>query len=86
MSKHAKRQYTIRNIPEQLDRTLRRKAKQSSKSFNQIALEALAAGAGETIRPKRDFSEIMGSLSEEEARYLEEEINFQHQIDPDLWK
>jgi plasmid stability protein len=85
MNKNA-RQYTIRNIPDQVDRALKRRAKEAGKSFNQVALEALASGAGESLRPKRDFSEVIGSLSEKEAMGIEEEIRLQHQIDPRLWK
>ena len=80
------RQYTIRNIPEGVDRALRRRAREADKSFNQVALEALVAGAGENLKPKRDFSEVIGSLSAQEAERLEGEIRLQHQIDPDLWK
>lgn len=81
-----KRQYTIRNIPETVDRTLKRRAKAGGKSFNQVALEALTLGTGETLKPKRDFSEIIGSLSSNEAKIIEEEIELQRQIDPRLWK
>jgi hypothetical protein len=86
MRKNALKQYTIRNIPENIDRHLRRKAKESGKSFNQIALEALTIGAGQSLRPKRDFSQVIGSISSKEAGNLEDEIKRQHQIDPDLWK
>lgn len=81
-----KKQYTIRNIPGQLDRVLRKRAKESSKSFNQVALEALVTGAGGNLRPKRDFSQVIGSISKAEAEQIEEEIRLQHQIDPGLWR
>jgi hypothetical protein len=84
MNKHT-RQYTIRNIPERVDRVLKKKAKESGKSFNQVALEALASGAGESMKPKRDFSEVIGSLSEKEASRIEAEIRLQRQIDSGLW-
>jgi hypothetical protein len=84
MHKHTK-QYTIRNIPERVDRVLKKKAKESGKSFNQVALEALASGAGESMKPKRDFSEVIGSLSEKEASRIEAEIRLQRQIDSGLW-
>lgn len=84
MKKNLK-QYTIRNIPERVDRVLKRRAREAGKSFNQVALEALAIGAGENLGPKRDFSEVIGSLSNEEAESIEEEIRRQHQIDANLW-
>lgn len=80
------KQYTIRNIPADVDRVLRRRAKELGKSFNQVALEALAAGAAVSLRPKRDFSEVKGSLSRKQAEELEEEIRLQRQVDPDLWR
>jgi plasmid stability protein len=80
------RQYTIRNIPDRVDRVLRRRAREAGKSFNQVALEALVSGAGEKIKIERDLNEVIGSLSEKEASQLEDEIRLQHQIDPELWK
>jgi len=86
MKKNTSKQYTIRNIPENVDQRLRRRVKESGKSFNQVALEALTLGTGQSLKPLRDFTEIIGSLSPKEAENLEEEIRLQHQIDPDLWK
>jgi hypothetical protein len=80
------RQYTIRNVPPEVDRVLRRRAKDSAKSFNQVALEALAAGAGQSLTPKRDLREIVGSLTKKEAARFDEEIRLQRQIDPELWR
>lgn len=85
MSKNS-RQYTIRNIPDRVDRELRKRARTSGKSFNQVVLEALSSGAGESLRPKRDFSGVIGSLSVEEAGRIEDEIRLQRQVDPELWK
>jgi plasmid stability protein len=84
--KKAAKQYTIRNIPDRVDRVLRQRARELGKSFNQVALEALVSGAGEALRPKRDFSEIVGSLSEKEATKIDEEIRLQRQIDEKMWK
>lgn len=80
------RQYTIRNVPEEVDVVLRRRAKQLGKSFNQVVLEALAAGAGLDLKPKRDLSDVVGSMSPAEARRMEEEVRLQRQIDPELWR
>jgi plasmid stability protein len=80
------RQYTVRNIPEQVDRALRRRVRETGRSFNQIAVEALAAGAGEPARPRRDLSGIAGSVTAREADEIEDEVRRQRQIDPELWK
>jgi len=78
-------QYTIRNVPASVDRALRRRAKELGLSVNRVALEALAAGAGEPIR-KRDLSGIAGSMTARDARRIEQEIRRQRRVDPDLWK
>jgi plasmid stability protein len=80
------RQYTLRNIPDQVDRELRRRAKHSGKSFNQIAVEALACGAGAGTLAKRDLSFLVGSLSAAEAARLEKEFSAQRRVDPELWR
>ena len=80
------RQYTIRNIPSDVDRVLRTRAKTLSKSFNQVALEALIAGAGQGERPRRDLREIVGSMTEAEARRIDAEVERQRAIDPKMWK
>lgn len=79
-------QYTIRNVPPEVDRVLRRRAKEAAKSFNQVALEALVAGTGQSLVPKRDLREVVGSLTKKEAEHLDGEIRRQRQIDPELWR
>jgi hypothetical protein len=46
-------QYTLRNVPAFLDRVLRRRAKESGASLNEVVLEALARGAGLSDEPVR---------------------------------
>jgi hypothetical protein len=84
--KKSNKQYTIRNIPLDLDRNLRSQAKATGKSFNQVALEALIRGSGESIKPQRNFSEVIGSMSAKEASQIESAIRMQRQVDMELWK
>jgi hypothetical protein len=49
-------QYTIRSIPPKLDSALRHHAKKSSKSLNEVVLEALAIGAG--VTSDSNFSDL----------------------------
>jgi hypothetical protein len=79
-------QYTIRGVPRNVDQALRRRARETAKSFNQVALEALASGAGEPLRPTRDLSGVVGSLTAQEASALDGEIRRQRRVDPDLWR
>ena len=82
--KHA-RQYTIRDVPADVDAALRRRAKELGKSFNRVAVEALAAGAGKRL-VKRDLSFIAGSISAREADAIDAEVRRQRNIDPTLWR
>jgi hypothetical protein len=41
-------QYTIRSVPPKVDQALRKHARKTGKSLNEVALEALAKGTGVT--------------------------------------
>lgn len=62
-------QYTIRNVPDRLDAALRRAAREKGKSLNDVAVEALARGAGvvEQRCRQRDLTDIAGSWREDPA-------------------
>jgi hypothetical protein len=79
-------QYTLRNIPSTLDAALRRRAQEQRKSLNEVAIEALARGAGisgERTR-KRDLSDIVGTWQHDPA--FDEAIAAQDTVDEDLWR
>lgn len=84
MSKNV-RQYTVRNVPDQVDSVLRKRAREQGKSFNQVVLDALAQ-ATEARLVFRDLSDVAGTLSPDEAAEIDEEIRRQRQIDPGLWQ
>jgi plasmid stability protein len=79
-------QYTLRNIPQKLDKALRQRARLERKSLNQILIDLLrqAVGIGAEPVKKRDLSEIAGSWVEDPEfdRAMEE---FER-IHPDEWK
>ena len=56
-------QYTIRKVHGVLDAALRRTARGRGKSLNQVAIEALARGAGVTGQRdrKRNLDDIAGT-------------------------
>jgi hypothetical protein len=62
-------QYTIRNVPDLLDEVLRRSAREQGKSLNEVAIEALARGAGLSERRlrQRDLSDIAGTWRKDSA-------------------
>ena len=79
-------QYTIRNIPGHLDAALRRKAREQGKSLNEVAVEALAqgAGVGEERCRQRDLSDIARTWRKDRA--FDDAIATQDTIDPELWR
>ena len=78
-------QYTIRNIPEYLDSTLRDVARREGKSLNEVAVAALVRGAGLSEREhvKRDLSDIAGTWQEDPA--FDSAIADQQTIDAAIW-
>jgi plasmid stability protein len=79
-------QYTIRNVPNSLDAALRRRAQEQRKSLNEVAIEALARGAGISgdRSRKRDLSDIVGTWQNDPA--FDEAIAAQDTVDEDLWR
>jgi len=79
-------QYTVRGIPEALDRVLRRRARSEGKSLNEAAVEALAEGLGfgkEGV-VVRDLSDIVGTWKREAS--VETALAAQDRVDKALWK
>jgi len=78
-------QYTIRGVPPAVDAALRKHARVTGRSLNQVAIEALAKGVGVNLRRKRrNVDGIAGTWIEDKA--FDEAIAAQDQIDWDSWK
>jgi len=79
-------QYTIRNVPKVVDRALRRRADRLAKSLNEVAVEALARGAGveREAAEHHDVDFLFGSWVEDRA--VDEALADQRRIDLELWK
>ncbi len=76
-------QYTIRGVPREVDRMLRRKAAQRKQSLNQVILdELIAATAGH--KQRADFSDLVGRWTPDPA--FDEVLASERQIDWDKWK
>jgi len=79
-------QYTIRNVPDILDEALRRSAREQGKSLNEVAIEALARGAGVTGERsrQRDLNDIAGTWRKDPA--FDSARDAQDTIDEEMWK
>jgi len=78
-------QYTVRNVPKNLDEELRRRARDEGKSLNEVALEAMMRGVGQTAEEMRfrDLSDLAGTWKDDPE--FEAAIADQDTIDPELW-
>jgi len=73
MSKIAGMQYTIRQVPKQIDKAARARAKAQGKSLNETLLEAIKTGLGvsDDSTKKRDLS-FMGKMDDETLQAIQQ--------------
>jgi len=84
MKKQAKSiQYSIRDVPREVDRILREKAARSRRSLNQVILHELTEV---TLGGKKraDFSDVVGQWTPDPG--FDEILASQRQIDWEKWK
>jgi hypothetical protein len=86
MRARQKRQYTIRNIPTEVDRALRRRAECERRSLNEVAVDALRRGAGLAAQPSvhHDLDHLIGTWVEDPA--FDAAIAAQDVVDERLWR
>lgn len=79
-------QYTLRNVPAFVDRILRRLARDRGASLNEVAIEALARGAGATEErvARRSLRDLAGAWVEDPA--FDDAIREQDVVDERLWQ
>ena len=78
-------QYTIRNIPPEVDRVIRKRADQSGQSFNQTVVDLLTLQTfGSTSTPADDnFDWFFGSMTLDEE--FDKAIDLMSRPDKDFW-
>ncbi len=83
--------YTVRGIPDALDKKIRQRAREEGKSLNEMTLDVLAEGLefGETTAenvPRRDLSDIVWSWKKKAS--FEAALAAQDAVDKDKdsWK
>lgn len=81
---------TVRNLPPELARLIRQKAKREKVSLNRAVIDLLekATGLGKPRAEEvhTDLDRFFGCLSKEEAEELDQAIWEQRQIEPEMWK
>lgn len=79
-------QYTIRNVPDDLDKALRERARREGRSLNEVALEALRRDVGLlSEQPKRrDLSSFSGTWIDDPD--VEKALADQRAIDEQMWE
>jgi hypothetical protein len=82
---------TLRNLPPELARIIRRKASEQGVSINKAVISLLAESVGINRKKKEpplfhDLDVLAGSWTTEEASAFERALARQRAIDPDLWK
>ena len=76
--------YTLRNVPESLDRVLRERARSQSKSLNEFILEVLQRAARvDELRVQRDLSDIIGTWQDDPE--IDRALADQRQVDTRAW-
>lgn len=81
-----KKQYTIRAVPPDIDRALRRRARQEAKSLNAVAIEALARGLELEAQPVQhtDLDDLIGTWQEDPA--FDRAVADFERVDEDAWR
>ncbi|GDY20168.1 hypothetical protein LBMAG56_15130 [Verrucomicrobiota bacterium] len=79
-------QYTIRAVPEPVDHELRQRSRQSHRSLNEEAIDALARGLGlgEGKVVHHDLDAVAGTWGNDPA--FDAAIAAQDCVDPKLWR
>lgn len=83
------KQYTIRNIPEPVDRYLRKRAKLSNKSLNQVVIEELSTHVGigqKNIIESLDWFIGSGGIGDDVVQALEEDDKAQKELTRKQWQ
>lgn len=81
---------TLRNLPPELARVIRRKAQEKGTSLTRVVIglleESTGIRRGKAAVAHRDLDELAGSWSKEEASAFDKALARQRAIDPDLWR
>lgn len=83
---------TIRGIPLEIEKMIRREADKKDVSINKALITFLEKATGKKAAGKRkrnlyhDLDHLSGVWTREEARIFETTLSYQRKIEEDLWK
>lgn len=76
---------TLRNLPDQVTRSIRQRAATEGISLNRAVIKVLEERLG-SDSVHHDLDDLAGSWSEAEARAFDRALAAQRAIDPELWR
>jgi plasmid stability protein len=81
---------TVRNLPPDVAKAIRRKAREERLSLNQVVIKLLEEATGTTRKPSKrlvhhDLDRFFGTWTSEEADAFDQALRKQRQIDPEMW-
>jgi hypothetical protein len=83
---------TIRGIPNEIEKMIRKEAKNKRLSLNKTLIAFLEKGAGikganrEKVALYHDLDHLCGVWTKEEAQTFERSLDLQRKIEEELWK
>ncbi len=83
-----KTQYTVRGIPDQVDRYLRKKAKVSGRSLNQVVIDELSESTGisrQSVADSLDWFYGSNTIGDDVIAALEEDDKIQKELTKKQW-
>lgn len=82
------RQFTLRGIPVELEREIRKFAEERSTSINKAVLELLykALGIDPKSNKRRDLSHFSGIWNEKEAADFDQAVEIFEKVDEEIWE
>jgi hypothetical protein len=82
---------TVRNLPPELARLIRQKARREKVSLNRVVIGLLeeATGLAKSTKAEvlhHDLDHLAGVWSQEEYEEIMEAVREQRQVEPEMWK
>ena len=81
---------TLRNLPPQVARAIREKARKERLSMNKAVIRLLEEATGATREARKvvhhDLDGFFGTWTREEADAFDQALREQRQIEPEMWK